>query len=107
MPFVFAFSGGMGVAARVLRVWAVPAALAAGIVVQLAYPGDFGSVLRGDSPSWPAWTAALGGCAALAAGLVVARRAPLERSAAFASEPATWSETDRCTHLFDQGTRAR
>jgi len=85
VPFVFAFSGGMGVAARVFRVWTVPAALAAGIVLQLAYPGDFGSAFHGDSPSWPAWTAALGGCAALAAGLVVARRVPLERSAGLAS----------------------
>src|SRR5262249_48854408 len=83
-PFVFAFAGGVGVISRVLRRWAAPVALGLGIVVQLAYPGDFGSVFHGDSPSWPAWVAAAGGCAALVAGLLTARRVPYERSAGLA-----------------------
>ena len=83
-PFVFAFAGGVGVVARVLRWWAAPVALASGIALQVAYPGDFGSVFHGDSPSWPTWVAAVGGCAALVAGLVAARRVPLERSAGLA-----------------------
>jgi hypothetical protein len=80
-PLAFAFAGGMGVAARVLRGWAVPVMLAVGIVLQLTYPGDFGSVFLGRSPAWPAWTAGVGGCAVFVAGLLLARRVPYERSA--------------------------
>jgi hypothetical protein len=84
-PFVFAFAGGMGVAARSLRGWALLAALAAGIAVQRAYPGDFGSVFHRDSPSWPAWFALAAGCATLVAGVFLARRMPFERSAGLAA----------------------
>jgi len=84
IPFAFAFAGGMSVAAWVLRRWVLPAALAAGIVLQLVYPGDFGYVLHGQSPAWPAWVAVGGGVAALVVGLFRARRPPLERSAGLA-----------------------
>jgi hypothetical protein len=85
VPVTFAFAGGMGAAARLLRRWAVPAALAAGIVLQVVYPGDFGYVLHGESPAWPAWVAAAGGVAALLVGFVLARRAVVERAAAIAA----------------------
>ena len=81
IPLAFAFAGGLAVAARLLRGWAAPLALAAGIALQLAYPGDFGYVLHGTSPAWPAWAAVVGGIAALVAGFALARREPLERSA--------------------------
>jgi hypothetical protein len=85
VPFAFAVAGGLGVAARILGRWLAPAALAAGIAFQIAYPGDFGYVLHGTAPSWPAWVAAIGGLAALGAGLVLGRTAPLERSPALAA----------------------
>ena len=67
-------------AARLLRGWIAPAALAAGIALQVVYPGDFGYVLHGSSPRWPAWLAAGGAVAALLAGVVLARRKPFESS---------------------------
>ena len=84
VPFPFALAGGIGVAARLLRGWVVPAALVAGIAMQIAYPGDFGYVLHGKSPAWPAWVAAVGGIATLLAGFALARRAAVERSAGLA-----------------------
>ena len=83
VPFAFAFAGGLGVAARLLGWLAAPAALAAGIVLQLVYPGDFGAGLGGGVPSWPTWIAAAGGIAALAVGPRVRRR--LEGSAGLAA----------------------
>jgi len=83
VPFAFAFAGGLGVAARLLGWLAAPAALAAGIVLQLVYPGDFGAGLGGGVPSWPTWIAAGGGVAALAVGPRVRRR--LEGSAGLAA----------------------
>jgi hypothetical protein len=85
VPFAFAFAGGMTVAAWLLRRWVAPAALAAGIVLQLAYPGDFGYFLHGKSPAWPTWVAVGGGVAALVVGLFRTRRPPLERAAGLAS----------------------
>jgi hypothetical protein len=74
----------VGVVAKALRRWAAPVALAAGIAVQVGYPGDFGSVFHGNSPAWPAWVAAFGGGVALLVGLASARRMPYERSAGLA-----------------------
>jgi len=85
LPFAFAFAGGMTVAAWLLRRWVAPAALAAGIVLQLAYPGDFGYVLHGTSPTWPVWVAVVGGVVALGAGLLLGRDLPRERAAGLAS----------------------
>jgi hypothetical protein len=73
VPLAFAFAGGLGIAARSLGVLAVPVALAAGIALQLAYPGDFGSGLGSSVPSWPAWVAAVGSIVALVVGLKVRR----------------------------------
>src|SRR5581483_4003939 len=42
VPFAFAFAGGAAVLARLSRIGALAAALAFGIWLQLAYPGDFG-----------------------------------------------------------------
>ncbi len=65
VPFAFAFAGGIGVLAAWLR-WAVlPVALAAGIVLQVEYPGDFGYVLRGGGPPLAVWIGAAGGVVAL------------------------------------------
>ena len=69
LPYAFAFAGGLVVLARLTR-WAVlPLALAAGIVLQLAYPGDFGYRLQDGGPALATWIAVVGGAAALALGL--------------------------------------
>jgi hypothetical protein len=85
IPFAFALAGGLGVAARLLGRLVLPAALGAGIALQLVYSGDFGYALDGKSPAWPAWIAVGGGLVALLAGLATARRAELERSAGLAA----------------------
>jgi hypothetical protein len=68
-PLPFAFAGAFALAAR--RFVALPAALAAGIVLQLAWPGDFGVGLRHGGPALATWVALVGGFVALAAVLVL------------------------------------
>ena len=55
----------------------LPAALGAGIGLQLAWPGDFGYVFHGGSPALPTWIAVIGGAAALV-GVSVLRRPHLD-----------------------------
>jgi hypothetical protein len=76
VPFAFAFAGGLLLVSR--RALAVPLALVAGIVLQLEWPGDFGTGQHGG-PSLVTWFALVGGAGALAVGLVFARRTPRER----------------------------
>src|SRR5262249_41143257 len=57
VPFAFAFAGGLAVLTRAVGVWVLPASLAAGIVLQLAYPGDFGTKLRHGGPEFATWIA--------------------------------------------------
>ena len=66
LPFPFAFAGGVLLVAQVLRLAALPVALAGGIALQLAFPGDFGYRLQDGGPPVVTWIAALGGAAALA-----------------------------------------
>jgi hypothetical protein len=73
LPLPFAFAGGAVVLARTLWLAVLPAALAAGLVLQHAYSGDFGYVLDRGGPSWATWTAAVGGAAALLVGLALGR----------------------------------
>jgi hypothetical protein len=68
VPFSYALAGGATVLAALLGVFAVVPALAAGIVLQHAYPGDFGYRFHGASPGWPTWVAVAGGLAALVLG---------------------------------------
>src|SRR5581483_3378821 len=76
VPFAVALAGGAAVTTRLLR-WAVlPVALAAGIVLQIEYPGDFGHVFH-NGPSAGAWIALFGGLAALGVGAL--RRGAVER----------------------------
>ena len=81
-PLPFAFAGAFALAAR--RFIALPAALAAGIVLQLVWPGDFGVGLRHGGPALATWVALIGGLVALAAVLVLrprprARASPARR----------------------------
>jgi hypothetical protein len=68
-PLPFALVGALALVAR--RFWALPVALAAGIVLQRLWPGDFDYGLRHGGPAFATWIALVGGLLALAAWLVV------------------------------------
>jgi hypothetical protein len=76
VPIAFALAGGTAVLTRLVGLGVVALGIAAGIVLQLAYPGDFGAFREGG-PAWATWVAAFGGLLGLAIGLVLRRR--LER----------------------------
>ena len=80
LPLSFALAGGMLLAGRFRRA-GVAAALAAGIVLQVVYPGDFGYKVAGGGPGWAVWIAAFGGGAALLAGAWLRREG---------AEPTRW-----------------
>jgi hypothetical protein len=67
VPLSFAFAGGAAVLVALGRWLVLPVALAAGIALQLVWPGDFGYVLHGGGPATATWIAAIGGAAALVA----------------------------------------
>jgi hypothetical protein len=67
VPFAFALTGGAAVVACIGRFLVLPIALAAGIALQLAYPGGFGT-LSGSGPSVATWIAAGGALAAIVVG---------------------------------------
>jgi hypothetical protein len=79
VPFAFAFAGGAAVLARVLRLGVLPLALAAGIWLELDYPGTFAYGSAGG-PGVVAWVALVGGLAALVVGVVTARWRAVERT---------------------------
>ena len=74
VPFSFALAGGAVAIAGAVGVLLLPLALGAGIVLQLAYPGEFGYRFHGTTPAWPAWIALVGGVAALVVGATIRRR---------------------------------
>ena len=73
-PLSFAFAGGLAVLNAMVRGLVLPGALAAGIVLQLVYPGDFDYRLEEGGPALVTWFAVLGGVVALLGGLVFLRR---------------------------------
>lgn len=83
LPLAFALAGGIGVLARLVGRAVAPLALVAGIVLQLAFPGDFGYTLEDGGPAVATWFAVAGAIVALALGFH--HRPPLERTAALAS----------------------
>ena len=74
IPFAFALAGGAAVLARVAGRVLLPAALAAGIVLERLFPGDFGTKLHNGGPAIVTWIALVGGGLALAVGTVIANR---------------------------------
>jgi len=76
-PLPFALAGAFVLLARSLL--ALPVALAAGIVLQRLWPGDFDYGLRHGGPALATWIALFGGAAALAYALVRRPREPRER----------------------------
>jgi hypothetical protein len=78
LPVAFAFAGGCVVLAGLLRAAVLPVALAAGLWLQFAWPGDFGH-LEDGGPAVVTWIALLGSALAIPAGLIVSRRfSPIE-----------------------------
>ncbi|MES1246405.1 MAG: hypothetical protein ABUS54_01875, partial [Actinomycetota bacterium] len=67
VPFAVAFAGGLSLLPRLL---APPLALAAGIVLQREWPGDFGLRLEHGGPAIVGWWALFGCLAALSVGAV-------------------------------------
>jgi hypothetical protein len=83
LPFAVMFAGGLRVLKRAAGVLLLPLALAAGVVLQFAWPGDFRLHLAHGGPAAAAWIALVGSLAALAVGAVVALE--VERATAFAA----------------------
>ena len=73
-PLPFALAGGTAVLTGFIGPVVLPVALAAGIVLQVEYPGDFGPGLETGGPAWATWVAATGGAVAIVVGLVRTRR---------------------------------
>jgi hypothetical protein len=84
LPYAFSLVGGLAVLARLAGPLLLPAALAAGVALQLAVPGDFTYVLDEPGPAWVTWVALAGGVVALLVGLV-RRRPPFESAAGLAA----------------------
>lgn len=80
VPFAFAFAGGATVLVRLAGLAVLPASLAAGVLMQFAFPGEFGYRLGAGGPAWAAWVAAGGGALALIGLLVRRHGAALERA---------------------------
>jgi hypothetical protein len=73
VPFSFALAGGAAVLVRLAGPFVPPAALAAGIVLQLEFPGDFGTKLQQGGPAVATWIAFWGGLAGLAVATALVR----------------------------------
>jgi hypothetical protein len=72
LPFTFAFAGGLALLARSLLV--LPTALAAGIVLEHQWPGDFSYGMAGSAPRLFTWIAFGGAATGILVGAVVFRR---------------------------------
>ena len=83
VPFAIAFAGGIAVLNRALHWLLLPAALAAGILLERQWPGDFGLHLAHGGPAAVAWIALFGALAGIAVGAV--RQWELERPEALAA----------------------
>jgi hypothetical protein len=90
VPLAFAFAGGAAVLSRRLGGWVLPVALAAGVGLQLAWPGDFGRSPGDGGPALATWIAAVGGAVALvAAALARSERRRLDRPGSLTALAAT------------------
>jgi hypothetical protein len=74
VPIPFALAGGAAVLTGMVGALVLPAALGAGIALQLAFTGDFGPGLDEGGPALATWIAAIGGVVAIVVGLRRERR---------------------------------
>jgi hypothetical protein len=74
VPVPFALAGGAAVLTGMVGPLVLPAALGAGIALQLAFPGDFGPGLHEGGPALATWIASIGGIVAIVVGLRRERR---------------------------------
>ena len=79
IPIAFAVAGGAAVLARLVSWALLPVALAAGIALQVLFPGDFGYRLQDGGPALVTWIAAIGGAGALAVATTFRREDAIER----------------------------
>jgi len=78
IPLAAAFAGGAAVLARLISWWALPAALAGGIVLELFYPGEFTYLFHDGGPPIAAWIALAGGAVALVVAAIIGGRGTLD-----------------------------
>jgi hypothetical protein len=71
VPLAVGFAGAAALLVRVSRLFALPIALAAGSVLEVVFPGDFGLRTPHTGPGAVVWVALVGGLAALALGAVL------------------------------------
>jgi hypothetical protein len=75
VPFAVAVAGGAAVLAKALRIAVLPVALAAGIVLQIEYPGDFElHYAHRGGPGAVTWFALFGSLAGIVVAAVLVRR---------------------------------
>jgi hypothetical protein len=106
VPFAIALVGGAAVLSRLLRLLLLPVALAAGLVLQHYFPGDFGlhMQLRHGGPAVVSWVALWGSLAGIvvAAVLVRLRRARFERPGPIAALATVLLLIPVAVHGFSQ-----
>jgi hypothetical protein len=108
-PRPFVLVGGMLVLAGFLRWALLPVALAAGIAVQLAYPGDFGAPYRfvNGGPRLLTWIVFGAAIAALVAAAVLGRRIPeIQGSPAVAAVAVVLFLIPVAAHGYSHWTRS-
>lgn len=106
VPLPYALAGGLAVLAALLGVFLLPLALVAGIVLQLAYPGEFGYRFHGTTPAWPAWVAVGGAVAALVVGALARRWDRLDRRGPLVAGAALLFVVPVGVHGFAHWTRS-
>lgn len=108
IPLAFALAGGAAVLARVLGRALIPVAIAAGIVLQLAFPARFSYHLDQGGPALAVWIGAIGGAVALlAATFFGRRREPLERQGALAFAAVALFVAPAAVYAFSQLERSK
>lgn len=102
LPLAFALAGGAAVLARLSGPLVLPLGLAAGIWLQLAYPGDFGYVFRHGGPAIATWVALIGGAAALVLVALLRRPDRIERRGVLAGFAALLFVLPVAVHGFSR-----
>ena len=100
VPFAFAFAGGVAVLTRVLAVFALPIALAAGIALQALAPGEFGYKLHEGGPNFAVWVGLVGGGLAVVAAVAARRSLAVERLDALTAAAAVMFVLPVAIHGF-------